>query len=995
MPRRMATHQPVPIGRNESVADNHFTQTRSCPLLTSPDSRPALRRPRISTLLRRLSALRSSVQAPLFACLVVVILSWALASAQTHPSPPESFGALAGVITDPLGALVPDATLSLDSPGNPTLETTSDKRGTYRFAAVPPGEWQLTVNVRGFRTEKRDHIQIQAGQAHWLDVTLKIDIQHQQIAVDAGQLDLSPDRSFGAIVLSSSDLDTLATNPVDLQTQLQLIAGSDPTTPSGLFVDGFTATRLPPKSSIREIRINQNPYSAQYDTIGLGRVEVFTKPGSDQLRGNLKLLGDDSVLNSQNPYVVGQPAYSAFYSEGGIGGPLGKDRSWFLTGDRQDVGAQSFVYATTSTTGPTYTTTVNSPQTSTDLGPRLDFQLGKIHTLSLRYQFGRQTQENVLQSQLSLPSQAIGTRHTDQTFQISDNQLWTEHAVNETRFQFMRINDSSVSVGSGPAIEVEGAFTGGGNLIDQLHVGQNRYELQDYFSLLHGNHLLHFGVRARDVDENNTSSAGYRGMYIFSSIGAYETTVNGISDGLTPTQIRANGGGASFFTYALGNPRVDVNLADLGLYGEDEWKVAHNITLDGGLRYETQSHIHDHADFAPRFNGSWAIGAGRGPNHDKPAWGVLRAGIGVFYQRFLVDDVVLAERENGNRQQQYAVNDPDFYPAIPPPDELGPDAQPSIYRIGSRLRAPYIVQQGVSLDKELFKKLAVSVDYSFYRGVDQFLVRNVNAPLPGTYSPADPASGVRPNGTLENIYEYESEGNSKRNRIYLNVHYRTRPLTLYGVYIFGYSKANTTGASYIPSNQYDLHADYGRANNDLRNRAYFGGLANLPYKFQFDPLLVIQSSMPFNITTGTDLNGDSQFNDRPAFATDLSRPSVYRTKWGNFDADPLPGQKIIPINYGTGPSFAMLQMLLARNFAIGPRIGDSSDAKPGAKGEIARKYQLNLGIEAQNVLNIVNGGPPVGVLGAPLFGQSTSLSTTQFSNPQANRILYLQMNLSF
>jgi hypothetical protein len=159
--------------------------------------------------------------------------------------------------------------------------------------------------------------------------------------------------------------------------------------------------------------------------------------------------------------------------------------------------------------------------------------------------------------------------------------------------------------------------------------------------------------------------------------------------------------------------------------------------------------------------------------------------------------------------------------------------------------------------------------------------------------------------------------------------------------------------------------------------------------------------MPFNITTGTDLNGDSQFNDRPAFATDLTRPSVYRTKWGNFDSDPLPGQRIIPINYGTGPSVVMLQMLFSRNFAFGPEVGDTA-ASPqtatgakAAKAELPRKFQLNLGIEAQNILNIVNGGPPVGILTSPLFGQSTSLSSTQFSNTQANRILYLHMNLSF
>ena len=1009
----MANPRSALARQNEPAAEKRPQSSLGNSLWHFPASLPAFLLDRIFMLARWLLALPRNAQTPVrtrisrsfVSCLVFCLAAGCvIASAQAPfqpqtqvPSPAPS-SVLAGFVTDPTGALVPDAILTLSPPSGPPLTTTTDSQGAFRFAAVPPGTYGITAQAHGFRLEERDGLQIQPGQTFRITIQLRIDVQRQQIDVSGDQLDSSPDRNLGAIVLNPSDLKALPTNRTDLLTQLQLIAGSDPTTASQLYLDGFTATALPPKSAIREVRINQNPYSAQYDTTGMGRIEVFTKPGSDKLHGDLTLLGDDSALNSSNPYTIGQPPYSAFYAQGDINGPLTRNSSWFFTGDRQDVGAQSFVYATTSSTGPIYTTTVSSPQTSTDLGPRFDFQLGTIHTLSLRYQFGRQSQDNLLQSQLSLPSQAIDTRHTDQTLQISDTQAWTEHAVNETRFQFMRTNDSSVSLTATPAILVEGAFNGGGNALGQLHDGQNHYELQDYFSRVWGSHLLRAGARLRDIQDGNTSTAGYNGQYIFSSIQTYEITQQGLAQGLTPAQIRANGGGASQLSFAAGTPRLGINVADLGLYVEDEWKVTDNTTIDAGLRYETQSHIQDHADFAPRLSWSWAIGATR----DKPAKAVLRAGIGVFYQRFDAKYILNAIRENGINQQQFVVNNPDYYPEVPSPGQLGPTAQPSIYQIGPRLHAPYIVQQGVSLDKEFFKRLSLSVDYSFYRGVDQLLTRNINAPLPGTYNPSDPTSGIRPLGTLENIYQYESEGASKRNRILLNAHYRTRPLTVYGIYTFGYSKANTAGASSFPSNQYDLHVDYGRANNDLRNRAYFGALANLPLKFQFEPFLVLESSMPFNITTGTDLNGDSQFNDRPAFATDLTRPSVYRTKYGNFDADPIPGQKIIPINYGTGPSVAMLQLLFTRTFALGPEIADPNAPPPNpAKGrrprkaDIPRKYQLNLGIEAQNVLNIVNGGPPIGVLGAPLFGQSTSLSTTQFSNNQANRILYLHLDLTF
>ena len=898
-----------------------------------------------------------------------------------------------GAVTDPAGALVPSAHVSLESPDEMPQESATDTFGVFRFLAVAPGSYVLVIEAKGFRPEERS-ITLQPGQQLRVAISLKIEVQREQIAVSDETLGTSPSQNRGAIVLKGSELEALSTDPQELRLQIQALAGGDS---AKFFVDGFTATRLPPKSAIREIRINENPFSAQFDTTGESRVEIITKAGSDALHGTLTLLGDTSALNSRNPYVQEQPPYSSFYSEGDISGPLTKSSSWFLTGDQQTVGAQSFIHAIASSTGPAYTATVSSPQTSVDAGPRIDFQLGKVQTISLRYQFGHQTQDDLVQNQLSLQSQGVNTRHTDQTFQFSDTQVYGPRVINETRFQYMRTNDSTVSIDGTPTILVQGAFVGGGNNLGQLHDGQNHYELQNYTSILLGAHLLRAGARFRYVQDGNFSSSGFNGQFIFPSINAYEITEQGIADGKTPAQIRAMGGGASQFSIIRGATGVTVNVADLGAYIEDEWKMRSNMTLTPGLRFETQTGIPDHADFGPRLSYAWAIGA----SGDKPPKAVVRAGVGIFYDRFPTDLLVNAARQNGILQKQYVVNFPDFYPNIPPTNELGPATLPTIYRISPLLHAPITAQESVSLEKEFFKHLTLSVDYTYYRGVDQLITRNINAPLPGTYNPADPTSGIRPLGTLQNIYEYDSLATTKRQRIFTNFHLNVRQVLLYGYYIFGHSYADTGGPSSFPSNQYDLNVDYGRAPQDIRNRLYLGGLVGLPFKLRLNPFLIAQSNAPFNIIVGEDLNGDSQFNDRPAFATDLSRPSVYRTPWGNFDADPLPGQKIIPFDYGTGPTLVMLNVGLTRNVSFGPPLAEQPappaavPGKPAPKAEIARRYTMNLGIQAQNVFNNVNGGTPVGVLGSPLFGQSTTLSTTQFSSSQANRIIYLRMRLDF
>ena len=916
------------------------------------------------------------------------MLACSCAMAQIGPA------ALTGTVTDPAGALVPSALVSLASSGGKTRTTITDGFGVFSIADIPPGSYRLTVEAKGFRTEDRG-LALHGGQKARIAISLKIEVQRQQVAVSDQALDASPEHNQGAIVLKGAELESLSTDAQQLQLQIEAMAGGD--SGARLFVDGFTATRLPPKSSIREIRINENPFSAQFDVTGAGRVEILTKAGSDALHGTLTLLGDTSALNSRNPYVQEQPPYASFYSEGDISGPLTKSSTWFLTGDQQTVGSQSFIHAITSSTGPPYTATVSSPQTSVDLGPRIDFQLGKKQTISLRYQFGHQTQDDLVQSQLSLEGQGVNTRHTDQTLQFGDTQVYGPRVINETRFQFMRTNDSTVSRDTSPTVLVQGAFVGGGNNLGQLHDGQNRYELQDYVSVLLGSHLLRAGARFRYLQDGNFSSSGFNGQFIFPSINAWEITQQGVANGLTPAEIRALGGGASQFSIIRGATGVTVNVADLGAYIEDEWKLRQNMTLTPGLRFETQSDIPDHTDFAPRLSYAWAIGA----NGDKPARAVVRAGVGVFYDRFPADLLVNAGRQNGVLQQQYVVNFPDFYPNIPPTNSLGLATFPTIFRISPDLHSPLTVQESVGLEKEFFKHLTLSVNYTYYRGVDQLITRNINAPLPGTYNPADPTSGIRPLGTLQNIYEYNSLATTKRHRIFTNFHLNVDKVLLYGYYIFGYSHSDTGGPSSFPSNQYDLNVDYGRAAQDIRNRLYLGGLVVLPLKLRLNPFLVAQSNAPFNITVGQDLNGDSQFNDRPAFATDLSRTSVYRTKWGTFDADPLPGQKIIPINYGTGPALVMLQLGLTRNFNFGPPLAEQPappaavPGKPAPKTDIARRYTMNLGIQAQNLFNTVNGGTPVGVLGSPLFGESTTLNTTQFSLPQANRIVYLRLRLQF
>lgn len=962
----------------------------------------------------RRSAICLSLAAALFClpllCLPVLCLLVAVPplSAETTARPaPATTASLAGTVADPTGAVIPQAAIVVACPGAPPVSATSDGQGNFSIPGLAPGACTVQASAPGFRPARRTGVLLDAGHTHRLQLILAIEIQQQQVTVNASQADSSPENNGGALVIKGADLDALPDDPDDLQTELQAIAGADPNAGSQFYIDGFSGGRLPPKSAIREIRMNQNPYSAQYDAIGWGRIEIFTKPGSDKWHADVWMQGNDSDFNSRNPFVTTQPPYHSWELWTDVNGPVTKNSSqftdlWYQTSSDDSI-VNAFILSSSLQQEP-FTQVFPTTGKNINYSTRYDIQVGKIQTLSLRYSYNLNNQTNSGVGQFSLASQAYNVNNTEQVLQFSDTQTYGAKLLNETRFQYIRDRDNQTPQTPGPTIVVQGGFTGGGSNLGYNSDKQDHYELQDYVQTSRGQHTIDFGGRLRALRDSSDTTSNFNGQYTFASLTAYQITQQGLQNGWTPAQISAAGGGPSLFSQTTGQPALAVSLIDLGVYAEDNWKAFRGATLSYGLRFETQNDIPDHADFAPRFGANWAISRGK----NKPPIAVLRSGFGLFYQRFPSGNVLTADRQNGIREQTQVVNDPSFYPAVCSSDpgacSGASTLAPTIFRISPSLHAPYTLMAGFGIDKPLGKLGMVSANYQYSRGDHLFLTRNINAPLPGTYNPADPTSGTRPLGTDQNIYEYDSEGASVMNRLVVNSNIHAHGLGIFAYYMLGKNQADTSGISSFPSSQYDLHQDWGRSSSDTRNRAVFGGFWDIWRGFSVNPFLLYSSSAPFNIVVGQDLNGDTQFNDRPAFATDFSRSTVVRTQWGVFDTQPIAGEKIIPINYGKGPDTFVLNMRLSKNFSFGPALPRQETPAPAAKGAknarpakktpIERKYNLGLSINSSNVLNHVNLAAPVGVLGSPLFGQSTALSGT-FGSGSANRNVNLDLFFRF
>jgi hypothetical protein len=953
-------------------------------------------------------------------------------------------GALRGQVTDPSGAAITGASIVMTPAAGAPVVVQTNAQGIYEFKSLTAGKYSLTIVAQGFTLYENDNVLI-ADQPLRLNVEMTIEVQEQKIQVSdtAPTVDVNPASNAGAITISGKELEALPDDPDELLTDLQALAGPSAGPNGGqLYIDGFTAGQLPPKASIREIRVNQNPFSSEYDKLGYGRIEIFTRPGTDKLHGQFQVNGNDSAFNSPTPFGGPQPPYESVQYSGNIGGAFNKKASFFVNLERRNTNDLSAT--DTSILDPTTLLPVQNlqsvpnPRRRTNISPRFDYAINKNNTLTARYQYYRETETNNGIGQFALPSQAYDSASTEQTFQIGDTQVFGARIVNETRFQYLREKDSLNSLDLNPQVTVRGYFTGGGNgTVSSDH--QDHYEVQNYTSVIRGNHTSKFGARVRALRDTDSSTNGFNGTFTFSTLADFGGAECALIANPPPAcSTYPTAATPSQLSITRGNPNASITTYDAGLYVQDDWRIRPNITLSGGLRFETQNHIRDHADMAPRLGFAWGVGG-----RSSPPKVVIRGGFGIFYERFPERQILAAERLNGIAQQQFIINNPTCFPGLDRPfpvldlSSCGPanNTKSTIYQISPSLYAPYTLQSAISVERQITKSATLSVTYLNSRGFDQVNTINANAPYPGT--PCYPNCVTPPGG---NTYQYVSEGVFRQKQLIANSNVRVgSKVQLFGYYVLNYANSDTSGISSsgvagFASNSYNLRQDYGRAAFDTRQRLFLGGSIALPYAFRVSPFMVASSGSPFNITVPNDLNGDSIFNDRPGLVSSATCASttitgnIYCTPLGTFDALPTAGAKLVPINYATGPSHFTLNLRFTKTFGFGPKLksltpgqggpmvvggggggGGGGRGGGGPRGPLFgtggggtgmssnsdRRYNLTLGVSARNLFNKVNVANPNGVLGSQFFDTPNSIQGGPFSSGAANRRIDLQASFSF
>ena len=473
-----------------------------------------------------------------------------------------------GTITDPDGDLIPGATVNLTplKGGNGTTAT-SGTDGTYSVT-LPPGRYVFLVTMPGFASYSASNVAIPAVASTTLDAKMQIGVQTQVITVEASavQLSVDPDSNASATVLTGKDLDALSDDPDELSSELSALAGPSAGPNGGqIYVDGFTGGQLPPKSSIREIRINQNPFSAQYDRLGFGRIEVFTKPGTDKIHGSLQVNGNTSQFNTETPLEQGiyVPPYHTTFVFGSLTGPLSKTASYSLGGSYRSIQDDAFTNAPilAATAGSNTLCgagvggcvqtqaqiSTNTPQTRFDISPRIDLALGEKNVLTTRLQYVQNDQTNQGIGNLSLPQAAYDSHAKSFELQLSDDENFSARLINEIHFEYERDRSMNQALSNAPTINVLGNFTAGGAGGQSSSDHQDHIEFQNYTSLQLKKNFIRFGGRLRSTREAQNTFANTNGLFDYTSLSAYEAG--------TPSQ----------FSYTqLNVPKVSFTLADLG-----------------------------------------------------------------------------------------------------------------------------------------------------------------------------------------------------------------------------------------------------------------------------------------------------------------------------------------------------------------------------------------------------------------------------------------------
>ena len=915
-----------------------------------------------------------SIRAATSFCSVAFVIIYFVLAGQTVGQQTVASASLSGRVEDPNGAMVSGATvLATKLETNQSRAVKSDGEGRYRFANLPVGTYNITVELSGFDKLARQ-LTLTVGQAVDLQlkltvggVTEHIDISDETYAAETARTQLAETvlpREIEQLPLNGRNYLDLAAltpgvtrnNPVANQRfpETSAVPGTGLSITgqrfinNGMVVDGLSANDdaadLPgtffSQEVIREFEVITSGGIAEFGRASGGFINIVTQSGTNNYHGRLYGFLRNQRFDARNPLAATRdPLTQAQYGIS-FSGPFRRNRTFFFSNFEQT----RLNNATVITISPENVAAINNRMTAvayggpviftgvvptgfdtTNLLFRVDHQLNKSNQFSARYslyRIGSVNSRNV--GGLNAVSRGTALSDRDHTIAASNITTLSSSTINEARFQYTRSRlGAPLNDGVGPAVNISGMASFGTATFSPTARDLDTIEIVDAIATQRGAHSFKAGADYLLDRVNITFPGAIQGVYSFQSLPNFLA-------GRYATFQQAFGATSQFQS----NPNV-------GLFVQDEWKPTSRLTINAGLRYDAQFLPHpittDGNNFAPRLGIAYAPG-----NRQT----VFRASVGIYYDRLPLRATSNALQRDGQKYKVavLAFGQPGA-PAFPQTLTAFPaDLLVSITAIDPRIESSYNQQASLQIERQLSPLTSLSIGYLHTRGLHLILSRNINVPrLPA--SAGVPNLG-RPDPRFANVSRFESSGDSSYDGMTVSLNRRFQKW--FGMRVsYTLSKALDNAGNaffFTPQDNFNLRDDRGLSDSDQRHRLALSGTFEVPQEthkgsrssivrgFQLSYILSYGSRLPFNIVTGGDRNLDTNVNDRPV--------GVAR-------------------NSGKGFNFASLDLRLSRRFHLNERV------------------QLETLVEGFNVLNRANLQLPnntfgTGAIALPSFGQATA-----------------------
>jgi len=845
-------------------------------------------------------------------------------------------------VLDVTGSFLPGATVTV-TPQEPAgavgVTVTANDQGQATVPGLKPGRYVIAAEFSGFDAGELSDVRLRAGDNRQnIELALTAFEDVVEVGVDA-QTNAADPNSTLATTLTQEEIDALSDDPNELMRQLVEMAGGA----ARVRVDGFNGGQLPSRDVIRSIRIVRDTFPAENHSAENDGIDIVTAAGIGPIRGGFSTRVRDSILNGSNPFVDVKAPERTQNFDVNIGGAIVPNKSSFslFMGGRKQFDTPVATYTTAQ--GKQSTLLGRRPNDGWNVNGMFDYALTKQQMLRVGYSQNYSTRSNLGIGGFDLAERAYSNENWGNQLRLQETGPIGKNAFLNTRLQLRLYRSASTSELEAPTIRVLDGFTSGGAQT-RGGVNQKDIELSSDLNYVRGRHTMRTGIQLEGRHYRTDSASNYLGTYIFSSDADYQRG--------TPRN----------YTRRIGDPLISFSHLEAAVYVQDDIRLRSDLTFSPGLRYEAQTHVHDLTGFAPRLGLTWAPG--------RNGQTTVRASYGIFYNWLGSNVYEQTQRVDGIRQQEINIVNPSY----PDPGGAATVSAGNKYVLGD-LKMERIHRFSTAIDRTLSPKVRTSLSFAIGRFGNQLRGVNLNAPV----------NGVRPNPLFANIIEVVPDASTHTYDLVPDISvnfaggvrnadqakWNPRRTTVRFNYRHRRAYNNSDGAfSVSPSGSLDDQWAVAGGDTRHRFRASVSSQAyrNLNAQVSWDA----NSGGPYTITTGTDDNGDSIFNDRPLLTPRNSERVPWRSTFSANVSYTIPiGSSRTPEGQGAGAA--------GRG---GPGGGGGRPGGPGGGGGRGgppvgrgggRQKGITISASAQNLTNRSNYSGFSGVMTSPYFLQATSV----------------------